>query len=313
MLEGQRSRLVADDFIDALRQIQGLSPHRASLRVTAPASRFGQYLVTGLQRAGYDLRLVSEPVAGVLTHQVSSEDAAGDGSGVYTFLIAVEAVKLKRSYRVDATGIRPASSMFVHGASATDIVLDTARFDTGAAWRSASGQEGSPITRSPGTAADRAAVATADVERPAALRSAPTMIRAIPAAPDAAPSNFYETGESRYAGLLDAYGSISRYVLTFPNDSLYMGPQNKQTVQDIVAAFDPRRDVVSVIGCSHGPTSIDNGNEVLAIGRANRVKEEFVRAGIDPTRVLEEGCWAGKHFEPMPGRGVVVTHQRRAG
>ena len=100
--------------------------------------------------------------------------------------------------------------------------------------------------------------------------------------------------------------------MVFPNDSLRMGAANKRRAAELAVAFDPERDVISVLGCSHGRTAIDNGNEVLANGRALRVKEELVLAGIAGERVLEEGCWAGSAHERLPGRGVVVTHKRLA-
>ena len=97
----------------------------------------------------------------------------------------------------------------------------------------------------------------------------------------------------------------------FPNDSLRLGERNKETIARYVSELDPATDVLSVIGCSHGNTRIDNGNELLAIGRANRVKEAFLFAGIDHEQVLEESCWAGESFEKMPRRGVVLTLKRR--
>ena len=124
--------------------------------------------------------------------------------------------------------------------------------------------------------------------------------------------NVYETRRSNYADLLVSYDTLRRDVMVFPNDSLHMGRDNKRLARRIADAFDPERDVISVIGCSHGRTALDDGNERLANGRALRVKEAFVLAGIDADLVLEEGCWAGHHFEKMPARGVVVTHQRRA-
>ena len=74
--------------------------------------------------------------------------------------------------------------------------------------------------------------------------------------------------------------------------------------------FNSETDVVSVIGCSHGKSKLKNGNAYLANNRAFRVKEEFVLAGLDPDKVLEEGCWAPVEFADLPARGVVVKHRR---
>ena len=47
---------------------------------------------------------------------------------------------------------------------------------------------------------------------------------------------------------------------------------------------------------SHGKSELKNGNSVLAVGRANRVKEAFVFAGVDNGKVLDQGCWAASIF-----------------
>ena len=125
--------------------------------------------------------------------------------------------------------------------------------------------------------------------------------------------NMYETRRSNYAPLFAEYEDLRQDTLIFPNDSLVLGEANKRLIADYARDLDPATDVLSVIGCSHGRTAIDNGNEVLAIGRANRVKEAFVFAGLDHDQVLEESCWAGTYHEVFPKRGVVVTLKRQRG
>ena len=44
--------------------------------------------------------------------------------------------------------------------------------------------------------------------------------------------------------------------MVFPNDSLHMGAANKRRARELAAAFDPERDVISVLGCSHGRTAL---------------------------------------------------------
>jgi len=93
-------------------------------------------------------------------------------------------------------------------------------------------------------------------------------------------------------------------------ESMVLDSNNRRAVQQIAAGYNAASDVISVIACSHGRTALANGNAVLALGRAQRIKEAFVRAGIDSEQVLEEGCWADSHHDNMPRRGAVVTHQR---
>ena len=319
----ERSRLIAADFVEAMGQIRELAPHSTSLRVMAPSSRFGEFLIAGLQDAGYDLRLVAAPAAGVLDYHTSVADA---DSGAYTFFVSAETVRLKRTFRVDSTGVQPEGSMFVHGASAAGIALDTNRFGRPDSFTA-------PARSAPVAPPRAIAPQNIAVQRPADSVLSPVpprqeVVRA-PLEPTQplrqatlndttntstnTSTNIFETGRSRHEETLANYDTVKRHVMVFPNDSLRMGQDNKTLARSILANFDPRHDVLSVIGCSHGSTQIDNGNERLANGRAARVKEEFVRAGLDADLVLEEGCWAGTHFDPMPPRGVVVTHQRRKG
>ena len=123
--------------------------------------------------------------------------------------------------------------------------------------------------------------------------------------------NLYDSGQSNYTSLFSDYEEVEKSILVFPNDSLQLGDTNKQIIERYVAKMDPSTDILSVIGCSHGNTAINNGNSLLAVGRANRVKEAFMFSGVDHDLVMEEGCWAPVLYEDMPSRGVVLTLKRR--
>jgi len=151
-------------------------------------------------------------------------------------------------------------------------------------------------------------------QAPAQMVQKPLAIAKTPSAAAASPDshNMYETGQSVYQSRLLGYGEVRKEILVFGNDSMLLGRENKSTVLDILQTYNPDTDLISLIGCSHGKTSIEDGNKKLAQGRARRVKEEFLLAGLDGNQVLDEGCWANVHFdEKMPRRGVVVIHQRR--
>jgi len=112
--------------------------------------------------------------------------------------------------------------------------------------------------------------------------------------------------------VFDDYEDVEQSVLIFPNDSLRLGDSNKQIIDQYVSSMNPETDVLSVIGCSIGATEIKNGNSLLALGRANRVKEAFLFSGLEHDLILEEGCWAPEAFnEALPHRGVIVTLKRQ--
>ncbi|MEE9322850.1 MAG: hypothetical protein V3U76_20585 [Granulosicoccus sp.] len=123
--------------------------------------------------------------------------------------------------------------------------------------------------------------------------------------------NMYGTLESNYSTLFDEYDNILETTLVFENDSMRLGHENKTVINEYAAQMNPDTDVLSVIGCSHGKTLINNGNSLLALGRASRVKEAFLFAGLKHDRILEEGCWAPQLFDAMPSRGVVLTLKRK--
>ncbi len=122
--------------------------------------------------------------------------------------------------------------------------------------------------------------------------------------------NIYVTKQSRYQDIFKDYEVVDSSVLVFPNDSLLLGRDNKNAIRQYANSFNAETDVMSVIGCSHGATNLENGNGYLANGRAFRVKEEFLSVGLTPKQVLEEGCWADVAYPAMPARGVLLQHKR---
>jgi len=126
-------------------------------------------------------------------------------------------------------------------------------------------------------------------------------------------SNIY-TDNSAFASILDDYNRIIREFVIFPNDSQNLGKPGKLVVKKVAARFSENSDIIGITGCSNGPTSLAIGNEGLALGRANRIAEELVSAGISRDRVFDEGCWSPTTDAPgFPNRGVVIDLYRRAG
>jgi len=123
--------------------------------------------------------------------------------------------------------------------------------------------------------------------------------------------NVLDIGQSNFASIMQDYEELSSDVLVFANDSLRLGTGNKAMLSALTRQFDAQTDLVSLIGCSHGPSAKSNGNEHLAIGRANRVKEELILANISAENILDEGCWASTAQDGLPARGVIVRMLRR--
>ena len=108
---------------------------------------------------------------------------------------------------------------------------------------------------------------TAPVSLPAPpIVTIPAASVIAPAPEPELPQNLYDTRRSNSADVLDGYDEVVSHVLVFPDDSLKLGPDNKAIISDVLEAMAPETDILSVVGCSHGATSIadDNGNALLA-------------------------------------------------
>jgi len=303
--------LVARDLVGVLSQIDIIAPSQTTLYASKTADRFGEKMVKALQAAGYKLRLAQAEQEPRLGFNIQHDKA--DNS--YRVVVSAGPVKVRRNYAVDeiAQTVQPASSIYVLGASGNNIKLNDSIFE---------GQQAVVATTQPTTAElatddTQIALATAvpaqaEIIKQPLIPKANTNIALNSNLKPANKTNMYQTRRSNFEELLGQFDTVSREIMVFANDSLVMGEEKKRIAHDIAKRFEADTDVVSVIGCSHGKSALDNGNEVLANGRANRVREEFLVAGLNAELVLHEACWANVHFdEMMPRRGVVVTHKRK--
>ncbi|MBX2884936.1 MAG: hypothetical protein KTR32_33580 [Granulosicoccus sp.] len=318
----QNTQLIGVDLVNALMQVPGKHPQQTVISMERPASTFATALKQVLENSGYGLRIGNGQLDGeALQYAIEPKAVEGDGRH-YTYMISVGDVKMKRDYFVQQQGVTPSSNLFVIGTDPTRIALNDDIFEN---QRSQTlNQSGKDIIADTSTVNAETVVVskTRDTRVTPPIRVADASdatSQALPITSKAGPGfekpvtrlNMYETRESNYAEFLTDYSEVHKEILIFPNDSMRLGDLNKSRIQAIASNLQSESDVVSVIGCSHGRTKLENGNEVLATGRAKRVMEAFLYAGVEESRVLEEGCWSSQYFdEEMPRRGVVVTVKR---
>jgi hypothetical protein len=294
--------LIANDFVNAMRQIPSLVPASTTIQLLRTQIDDGliQAFKNTFELAGYGVRWVDEVSANNLLQYRREEISAIGAPDQLRLDIAVGAVELRRSYiGLRANQVQPVTPLYVRGADATHVVLDDAQF-----FRNAGAQ---PIEAVPLTVPKNISPLSGLVASVSTANS--LTVRAIASSNT---KNVFDLGGSNYANALSEYEIVVEQVLTFPNDSLRMGKTNKQLLGDLVARYNTTTDLFSVIGCSLGPTNLKNGNAALALGRASRVREALLFAGVDQNKILDEGCWAGDSSgSTLPRRGVVVTLNRQ--
>jgi len=288
--------LVASNLIYALAQLNEVRPSQTTIQINEPVTPLGKTIEARLRNAGYGIQKVESDLG---RHYVryKYEDSTTEKGAVSLYKLSVGPYSLERDFSRVGNDMLPDSALIITGAKETEIELNDDIFPgQGSSYEEAVFFEASEVPV-------LTEVATNDKNT---FNTVPG-VKAIK-------QNMYETMESNYKGLFAEYDDVDSQVLVFANDSMILGNKNKKIIQQYIQKMNPQTDLISVIGCSHGKSGIKNGNSVLALGRANRVKEAFVYAGVEYGKVLDEGCWANKHFdEMMPRRGVVLTLKRQKG
>ena len=295
---------ISSNLVDAIAQYPQYNRMMASLEKSAAGTAFEQQVYVELEERGYDLAEQDSDTTGNAVDAAVRNAPYESGENASLYVLSIGDISVERRFRQENGATVPVSELVVRGGERRNITLNDALVF------SQTDPEISDVrflSQSAGPADQNAQLlsaampATEDQQRALAERESMPAVH----------QNIYETLESNYTEALTEYEDIEQKVLVFPNDSLIMGDTNKQVIEHYVEMMDPQTDVLSVIGCSHGDTDISNGNAVLALGRAHRVKEAFLFSGIQPDQVLDEGCWAPEHFNEMPARGVVLTLKRR--
>lgn len=345
-----QSELVARDLAGALALLRGYSPRNTMLQLRSSKTRFGRSLERALRAEGYGLQNIPDNDTGpmLVTYQVEAfENASGKSVG---YRLRAGSVELAREYEIRGGRVFPMTGLSVKGVEIASQPYDQSIFDRNRTASEEQEREEQPRTddlllpnRQP-LSTDNSA-ASMLTERPKSLRErvfgkrtewsaipSPAKTSSKPVMGDQAAllvrpdseqrpalsgglptrkRNVLDIGQSNFASVTQDYEELSSDVLVFANDSLRLGTENKAMLSALAQIFDAQTDLVSLIGCSHGPSAKSNGNEHLAIGRANRVKEELILANVSAENILDEGCWASTAQEGLPARGVIVRMLRR--
>lgn len=289
---------IAANLVNSLAQVPRLNPDTTAVQVSDSTHAFDEALKDALASEGFEMNYSRHNADALRVTSDVQKMTSVTGLAHQIFHVDIGDVSVSRGYAAVDGSTVPVTSQMFKGTEAHDIKTNDELF----------GQPDQSLAT-----IEFLKPNSEGKERIKSVSSEPTEPRLLAAnASDARRQNYFESGRSNYEGVFRQYEAVDSSVLIFPNDSLRLGGTNKAIIEQYVAKMNPETDVLSVVGCSLGPTSINNGNSLLAIGRANRVKEAFLFSGIEHDQVLEEGCWApGRAGMELPTRGVVVTLKRQ--
>ncbi len=297
-LDNRQMRQVASDFSRVIAQVRGKAPIRTTLSIKKPASEFGELLYDSLRNAGYGVRFVTRPEGRNYVDYASDRFERNDHTKV-AYRVEVGQVKLSREYELQAGKIYPTSAMSIEGGEAINPIID----DTPIFMRQSNLVPAPVVKQTPNI---QGVVKVSEEEKIVTTE----IVEIETVKPNV---NMNKLGRSNYADMFEKYNDISVSRIYFDNDSAELRSDGGAILRRIMRKFSPDTDIISIIGCSHGKTSIKNGNAYLATGRSDVVKQFLVKEGIPFENILPESCWAPYYVDSLPKRGVEVTLKRKKG
>lgn len=269
-------RLVAKDFVQLIVQVEPLAPDITSLRMArtiGTLDTFHAALREEFQIAGYSIEpITTELVSDVPAVGHSIERAAATDGETVVYNLSVGKIKFRRGYSIDSEGlITPLTAMEAKGIDSSILSQDDSIFGLESDTRVAS----TSLQASSDDSRDLSEQLPEPIEEELIV---------IPSVVDASANGPVEN-------VLFKSKIIGESLLTFDGDSLVLGESNKRRVRNMVANYQPKTDVFSVLGCVfHNEVSWSEDATQLSIGRAQRIQSELLYAGIPADKIREEAC-----------------------
>jgi len=272
-----------------------------------------EHLVKAFGRKGFGIQRVrADQGANYISYKRSENNS--DTIPKVSFAVTVGAVSVAREYIVQKTNVvAPNSTFRLSGTRAPVTVKDVANARKQVTNPSLSQAQYVAALDLEDQAAPIISLLTTDLVQQVASRSSNGPSLQGLNSSQIEVSNLFYGDQSSFASVLDDYEKVHKQVIVFGNDSMVLGDVNKSLIDQFVDNDLENDDVISLVGCSNGPTTLAIGNEGLALGRAQRVTEALMARGIARDKILDEGCWAPVDAEDrFPSRGVVLELWREA-
>ena len=289
--------LIVENLLDVLGSDERLHYTRTTFQIVEPKTPVGQALSDKLSEKGYGVQVVPGDVGDNFI-RYKAEVSQTEQGAQELYSLAVRNIRVERQYtKVDGKTV-PISPVTVTTDEPFEADLDDRLFGVEI------DPEISQVLVVDSSAPELVVVNRTEVASDGSgFMNGPAISTPL--------RNVRDITESNFAALFEQYDDVSSMTLIFPNESLTLGERNNTILKSLAGEINPETDLISIIGCSHGRTNFQNGNQLLAEGRTQRVTESLMFAGVKPDLIMDEACWANEYWdERAPRRGVMVTHKR---
>lgn len=118
--------VIATDLVNALVQVPNYDKAQAVIRIPNSTSTFMSAVRDVLIKRGYNVeRSANRTGRGVLMVSTVKETSA---NSLYTYMVAVDRLAMKRTYLIENRLVAPVSSLFVRGTAPSNISLSDGLF-----------------------------------------------------------------------------------------------------------------------------------------------------------------------------------------
>jgi len=239
----------------------------------------------------------------ILRHTVSESTSANSQLLVYTVFIGE--VSFRRAYITRSDGsVQPASAMQAKGIQVGELRQDDGIFDQSVTVAEATPQN-EEADLEPEIAQDPVAT-TESANTPLAKTEDRIEEQLI-----VVPSVVDTSAIRRELPPVDGYKIVTESLMTFGEDSLVLGSENKKRVRKFVERFDEKNDLFSVTGCAPmagepDPTAASS----VTNARTERVRSELLYAGVPSKKIVIEDCATQVADFPGVPRAVMLSLKR---
>ena len=291
--------LIAENLVEVLSSDPRIDYVSTTFQIVKPTTPIGQALFDKLSDKGYGMQLVSGDVGDNFI-RYKAESSQTEQGALELYSLAVQNIRVERQYALVDGKTVPISPVTLTTDEPVEIVVDDRLFEI---------EYDPEISRV--VVVDASVPELVLVNRTEGSNEASSFTNSTQPLAPVPLQNVHDIRESNFESVFAQYDDVSDVTLVFPNDSLRLGDRNKTILNSLAGRLNPETDIISIIGCSHGNTTLENGNQLLAEGRAQRVTESLMFAGVDPDLIKDEACWAAGYWDEVaPRRGVLVTHKR---
>lgn len=312
--------LIADNLISVIAQFEGHAPLTTTYQLSQAQTPFGRAVQKSIIDAGYGTQVV-EGDLGVNLVRYLAENAETEQGFRTRYRIEIGDHYAERNYQVIDGFVVPDSEIRASGLFTDELKVNDSKFEE-SLFDSKLSYVSSPNVSEPEIRVIEFQRGALNLDESKIAKSSDTKSSDVVADSNADSSavmllepvkgkNNKFVDDSNFTDVFRNYSDVLSGVLVFANDSLSLGRSNKAYIKQLANSFEPDSEIFSVIGCSHGITDIENGNEILANGRANRVKDALIVAGVEDKYIFDEGCWAPQlDGRDLPSRGVIISKKR---